>query len=87
VGNVVDADGKPLSHDTINDALELMEISFDRHGNPKLPTLVASPQAAEDLNRQAPTPEQQNRRQEILLRKKREHDAKKRHRRLPRQSH
>lgn len=79
-GQVIDAKGKPLSHDLINDMLEKLQIDFDDDGKPELPTLVATPKTVEKLGE--PTAEQLKRRDEIIERKRREFIARRRVRKL-----
>ena len=82
-GNSIDAGGAPVSHDLILDMLETVEISFNEAGEPKMPTMVVSPEMAETLRAlPLPTAEQMRRREEILERKRNEFDARKRHRKL-----
>lgn len=42
-GNVVDAAGRPLTHELILSALEKVEIDFDENDEPIMPTLVVHP--------------------------------------------
>lgn len=82
-GNSIDAGGAPISHDLILDMLETVEISFDEVGEPKMPTMVVSPEMADKLRAlPLPTVEQMRRREEILERKRNEFNARKRHRKL-----
>lgn len=83
-GNSINAEGRPLSFDMINDAIEMIDISFDERGNPNVPTIVVHPDMAKKLMAIEPTPEQLQRQAEILQRKKAAFDAQKRTRRLPR---
>ena len=76
VGNVVDADGGPLTPQLILQAWERMVIVFDEDGQPKLPTIVVHPTKQEAL-RQALSmfdtdPELRHRADEILQRKREE---------------
>src|SRR6266850_1498376 len=45
-GQVVDAKGKPYSHDLYLDLLEKVDIDFTEDGQPKMPTLVVPPNLA-----------------------------------------
>ena len=64
--------------------LERMEIEFDEHGEPILPTMIGPPAIAVKIEDNPITPEQEQRKAEILARKKTEFYAKKRTRRLSR---
>lgn len=79
-GQVVDARGRPLSHDLVLDMFEKLQIDFDEEGNPEMPTIVVPPQAYEKLGE--PTPEHLKRRDEIIERKRREFVARRRVRKL-----
>jgi hypothetical protein len=81
-GNVIDARGEPLTPDVLNDVLERMELSFDENGQPIHPMVVLHPDTFARLKDIQPTAEQRQRQAEIVQRKKAEHDAKKRSRRL-----
>lgn len=83
-GMSFDAKGQPFSFDHFNDVIERIQIGFDEDGNPILPTAVVSPEMYEKIKNIEPTPEQINRHEEILLRKKKEYYAQKRSRRLSR---
>ncbi|MDP9376788.1 MAG: hypothetical protein M3P40_04320 [Actinomycetota bacterium] len=81
-GNRVDAGGRPLSWDTITDALETIEIAFDDDGKMNL-TMVLHPDDLAKLEAAGPpTPEQERRHMEVLARKREEWLARKRDRRL-----
>jgi hypothetical protein len=80
--NVVDGGGKPISWDLILDALDKLKINFDCEGNPDLPMMVLSPQLLKNLSELDPTEDQLRRKEAILKRKKEEHDASQRRRRL-----
>jgi hypothetical protein len=83
-GNTIDAQGQPLNPDMLNDMLERIEFDFDEAGQPIMPRVVIHPDVLERLKAIEPTPEQLRRQAEILARKKAEHDAQKRTRRLSR---
>lgn len=81
-GNRLDAGGQPLSWDTITDALEMMEISFDENGKMDV-TMVLHPDDVAKLEAAGPpSPEQEQRHMEVLARKREEWMARKRDRRL-----
>jgi hypothetical protein len=48
-GNVLDRRGQPLTAKALNDMLERLDIPFDRHGKPCIPTLVCNPKTAQEL--------------------------------------
>lgn len=54
VGNVISARGKPLNPDMILEALEKMEVDFDRKGEPILPTIMVGPDLGVKLKEQIP---------------------------------
>jgi hypothetical protein len=83
-GNVINAEGRPLSVDRILDALEMTDMTFDKHGQPVLSNkIIIGPQSAGlTLENMELTPEHTARLANILQQKKSEHDAKKRTRRL-----
>ncbi len=81
-GNVVHANGKPLSYDLILDLIEKVEFGFDDDGNPQYPSLVLPPKAIEELKKIKPTAAQEKRLQRIIKNKRAEFYAKKRTRRL-----
>ena len=82
-GNAYHAQGQPLSHDMLLDMFDRVEIGFDESGNPVMPTLVTGPDLYQGLQRlPPPTQEQQQRFAEIIERKRSEHNAERRHRKL-----
>lgn len=81
-GNTVDAGGKPFSCDLLNDMLETIQVSFDEHGKPVLPTMIVNPVIYSKVKDIKPTAEQEQRMSDILARKKAEYNAQKRTRRL-----
>jgi hypothetical protein len=83
-GNSIDAEGRLLSWDLVLDMLETAEVTFDNDGKPTT-QLVMSPKIATLLHAIEQTPEQEQRFQEIMQRKKDAWDAQQRPRRLPRQ--
>ncbi|QQS18325.1 hypothetical protein IPL68_06950 [Candidatus Saccharibacteria bacterium] len=50
-GNSVDAKGQKLSPELFLETISMMSISFDKDGNPKLPTIVISPKTADQWKR------------------------------------
>ena len=84
-GNVVNAGGRPFSWDLYCDMLEKVQLEFDESSRPMLPTLVTSPQLYGRIKDMEPSPEQAKRFREIIEKKKAEHNAKKRTRRLSQQ--
>lgn len=84
VGNTIDAQGQTLSYDMYIDALEKIQIEFDDAGNFERPVFYAGSGAYEKLKNIVPTPEQIKREEEVIDRKRKEFNAKKRTRRLSR---
>lgn len=82
-GNVSNAGGKPFSFESLLEGLEKIEIPFDDNGKPELPTLVMSPAVAEQVRTLPPvTPDQQKRLDDLIERKRKEHNARRRDRKL-----
>jgi hypothetical protein len=81
-GNVVNAEGKPLNADMILDMIEKVEMTFDENGEPIKKTFVAGTDLFKKLSNIKFTPAQEERHKQIIERKKKEYNAKKRHRRL-----
>jgi len=82
-GTATDAGGEKLSHRLILQSLDKMDISFDAAGNPEMPTMVMSPDMAVQLGRLPPPTEQEvNAFNELIERKRREFNDRKRHRKL-----
>ena len=48
-GNVVDAEGKPISYELLLRTLETIQLDFDDNGNPLMPTMVVSPEQYEKM--------------------------------------
>ncbi len=74
-GNVVNAQGRPLTPDTFLEVLEKMDIDFDPSGQPIMPTLVVGTELAAKLRERVPEWERDPanaRRFEDLIRRKRE---------------
>jgi hypothetical protein len=74
VGNVVDAAGGSLTADFILRCWETVEIAFDEHGRPQLPTIVLGPGQEEALRQAraqiAQEPELRRRAEDIIRRKR-----------------
>jgi len=81
-GRSVNAKGQPLTVDLFLDLLEKVEFGFDDDGNPQYPTLVLPPAAIERLKKLKFTPEQEQRRKQIIEEKRARFNASKRTRRL-----
>jgi hypothetical protein len=82
-GTATNANGQPLSHELILKSFENVEIEFDEHDNPVLPTLVVSPDMSEALQKLKPmTEEQQRAWDEMIEKKRREFNDRRRHRQL-----
>ncbi len=81
-GRSINAKGQPLTVDLILDLLEKVEFGFDDDGNPQYPTLVLPPAAIERLKKLNFTPEQEQRRKQIIEEKRARFNASKRTRRL-----
>lgn len=83
VGNSVDAGGRSINHDLILDCIDSVEFSFDENGEPKMPTMVVHPETAKSLKSlPARTAEQEQRYLDIIKKKRTEHNARQRHRKL-----
>jgi len=50
VGNVVNAKGRSFSPDIILEMLEKIQVEFDDHGNPFMPSIVVNPKTANEIN-------------------------------------
>src|SRR5712692_8644907 len=82
-GTAKDAGGKPFSFELYLASLEKAEIEFNESGNPEWPTLVVGPELAEYIKRlPPPTPEQQKLLGDLIDRKRKEHNARRRNRKL-----
>ncbi|HUO13450.1 MAG TPA: hypothetical protein VMX38_00565 [Verrucomicrobiae bacterium] len=82
-GTATDAHGKPLSFELYLTGLEKIELQFDRDGQPILPTLVVHPTMAKQLAAlPPPTEEQQRAYNDLIERKRREFNARRRYRKL-----
>ncbi|TWF49792.1 hypothetical protein [Neorhizobium alkalisoli] len=73
-GNVVSAEGKPISLDLILKMLEKVWIDFDRSGQPKLPTIVVGDEVGEQIRKLMNSPDVGNEQKKFddLMRRKKE---------------
>jgi hypothetical protein len=75
-GNIVDMQEQSVESNPILDSLEKIEIDFDKLGNPKMPTLVMSPneynKIKEKMKEWTNNPNMEKRRQEIIEKKKKQ---------------
>lgn len=72
-GNKVNGSGSSLSFDLILEALEKIEIAFDRAGNPQMPTMMVHPDMLarlEALNNDPKKKEFEERQQKLIDRKR-----------------
>lgn len=82
-GTAIDAGGKPFSFETWLEMLERIDFDFDDQGNPDLPTLIMHPDQAKQLQAlPPPTVEELRALADLIDRKRGEHHARKRHRKL-----
>jgi hypothetical protein len=81
-GNVIDGKGQPFSFDQVLDALDKIQIDFDDAGKPEMPTMVLSPELFEKIRMHPPTEAQNQRREEIINRKREEFNARRRTRQI-----
>lgn len=86
VGNVVNADGRKLSLDLFFETIGKMSISFDKDGNPHMPTVVTSSKMADQwkvLIKEADNnPEVEARMKALMDEKRKEYDAEQASRKL-----
>jgi hypothetical protein len=80
-GQTIDAGGRDFI-DVMIETLETVEMSFNEDGNPNL-TMVVHPDTAKKLRDKTPTPEQEERIQQILERRREEWNASRRRHDLP----
>jgi len=80
-GNVSNVDGLP-SVETILESFESYNFDFDDEGQPIMPEFVGLPETLRLITNLVPELDQDPRFEELMLRKKAEHDAQKRTRRL-----
>lgn len=75
-GNVINADGNPLTYEFLLSAWDKIQIDFDERGRPKLPSLVLDPRTHAELQQKLPhwiaEPEFQRRCKDLFLVKRRE---------------
>lgn len=82
-GTGTDAGGKPFSFEIYLAALEKIDLRFDGEGQPILPTLVVHPDMAKHIaSLPPPTEEQQRAYIDLIERKRREFNARRRDRKL-----
>jgi hypothetical protein len=82
-GTGTDARGKPFSFELYLAGLEKIELQFDRDGQPILPTLVVHPTMAKQLESLPPPTEEQLRAyNDLIERKRKEFNARRRYRKL-----
>lgn len=75
IGNVVNAQGQPISPELVFEVLEKIELDFDEHGKPHGLTMVVGTKVAEALRTLIPKWEADtdlNKRYQVLMKKKRE---------------
>ena len=81
-GNIIDASSEGFTHDTFLQMLESLDITFDEDGNDNL-SWVMDPTTFDKLSKLPQPTEEQNRKvEELLERKRREFYGRKRQRRL-----
>lgn len=85
-GNVVNGNGKAFTIDTFFEVMEKIQIDFDEFGNPNMPTMVVGSSGAEQAKKVIQEAEQnpdiKKRMDELMLKKKEEHDAEQARRKL-----
>jgi hypothetical protein len=82
-GTGADAGGKPFSFEVYLAGLEKIELQFNRDGQPILPALVVHPTMAKQIaSLPPPTEEQQRAYNDLIERKRREFNARRRYRKL-----
>jgi len=82
-GTASDAGGKPFSFELFLASLEKIDISFDDSGKPELPTMIVGPEIAKQIQAMPPiTAEQRSLLDELIERKRKEHNARRRNRKL-----
>ncbi len=82
-GTATDCGGKPFSFELYLASLEKIDIEFDEKGNPELPSLIVSPELAERLRAMpAFTSEQKKLLDDLIEKKRREYNARRRSRNL-----
>jgi len=82
-GTAVDAGGQALTHELMLRAFDNLELEFDDDGNPILPKLIVGPDMYENLRKLPPQTEaQQTAWNEMIERKRREFNDRRRYRKL-----
>ncbi len=82
-GTASDAGGKPFSFEMFLDGIEKIDLPFDEKGNPELPTLVVGPELGNQIRAMQPwTPEQRKAFDDVIERKRKEYNARRRDRKL-----
>jgi hypothetical protein len=85
-GNSVDAGGQKLTPELFLETLSKISISFDKDGNPKMPTIVISPKMTDEWKRviaeAEADPEHKLKFEAIMKQKKEEYDAEQASRKL-----
>ena len=83
-GTNTECGGKPFSFEVYLASLEKLEIQFDENGNPEWPKLIVGPEMGEYIGKlPPPTLEQQKQLGDLIERKRREFNARRRNRNLP----
>jgi len=81
-GQVIDAGGRPFSGALFLELLEKIQIDFDDNGKPRMPTLIVSPEMAERLAQNPPTPDEMRQFDALIEKKRKEFYARRRVRKL-----
>ena len=82
-GTGINLGDRPPSFEILLEMLSKMPIDFDDHGQPEMPTLVMGPDAAEQIrNLPPPTPTQRKALADLIDKKRREFNARRRDRKL-----
>ena len=82
-GTAFDAGGRPFSFELLLESLENIEIEFDQDGNPEMPKLIVNPELAKRIRTlPALTPQQRQMHGDLIERKRKQFNARKRDRNL-----
>ena len=82
-GTAMDAGGRPFSYELMLEMLAKIDFDFNDQGNPDLPTLIVGPEQAKKMQAMPPpTPEQRRAFADLIEKKRSEHHARRRHRKL-----
>ncbi len=82
-GTSSDVGGRPFSFELLLSGLAKIDISFDEEGKPELPTLVVGPELGKQIRALPPlTPAQQRAMDDLIEKKRREYNARRRDRKL-----